>query len=54
MPKQFVPPAEWQGGHVMPTGDALMAGYYLNELLLTLLALLVQYLQLLAILEPQD
>lgn len=30
--------AEWQGGHVMPTGDALMAGYYLNELLLTLLA----------------
>jgi len=30
--------AEWQGGHVMPTGDALMSGYYLNELLLTLLA----------------
>ncbi|GAB4212295.1 MAG: DNA repair protein RecO [Rhodoferax sp.] len=30
--------AEWQGGHVMPTGDALMAGYYLNELLLRLLA----------------
>lgn len=30
--------AEWQGGHVMPTGDALMSGLYLNELLLTLLA----------------
>lgn len=30
--------AEWQGGHVMPTGDALLAGYYLNELVLTLLA----------------
>ena len=30
--------AEWQGGHVMPTGDALLSGYYLNELLLTLLA----------------
>jgi DNA repair protein RecO (recombination protein O) len=30
--------AEWQGGHVMPSGDALMSGYYLNELLLTLLA----------------
>lgn len=30
--------AEWQGGHVMPTGEALMAGYYLNELLLKLLA----------------
>jgi len=30
--------AEWQGGHVMPTGDALMSGMYLNELLLTLLA----------------
>lgn len=30
--------AEWQGGHVMPTGEALLAGYYLNELLLTLLA----------------
>lgn len=29
--------AEWQGGHVMPTGDALMSGYYLNELLLSLL-----------------
>lgn len=30
--------AEWQGGHTMPTGDALLSGYYLNELLLTLLA----------------
>ena len=30
--------AEWMGGHVMPTGDALMSGIYLNELLLTLLA----------------
>lgn len=30
--------AEWQGGHVMPGGAALMSGYYLNELLLTLLA----------------
>jgi DNA repair protein RecO (recombination protein O) len=30
--------AEWVGGQVMPTGDALMAGFYLNELLLRLLA----------------
>ena len=30
--------AEWQGGHVMPVGDALLSGYYLNELLLALLA----------------
>jgi DNA repair protein RecO (recombination protein O) len=30
--------AEWQGGHVMPSGDALLSGYYLNELLLLLLA----------------
>jgi len=30
--------AEWQGGHIMPTGDALMSGYYLNELLLALIA----------------
>ena len=29
--------AEWQGGHVMPTGDALLSGFYLNELLLRLL-----------------
>jgi DNA repair protein RecO (recombination protein O) len=30
--------AEWQGGHVMPSGEALLSGYYLNELLMTLLA----------------
>ena len=30
--------AEWVGGHIMPTGDALLAGLYLNELLLRLLA----------------
>ena len=30
--------AHWQGGHVMPTGDALMSGSYLNELLMRLLA----------------
>lgn len=30
--------AEWMGGHVMPGGEALLAGYYLNELLLLLLA----------------
>jgi DNA repair protein RecO (recombination protein O) len=30
--------AQWQGGHVMPDGEALLAGYYLNELLLKLLA----------------
>jgi DNA repair protein RecO (recombination protein O) len=30
--------AQWQGGHVMPTGDALLAGSYLNELVLRLLA----------------
>jgi DNA repair protein RecO (recombination protein O) len=30
--------AEWVGGHVMPTGDALISGYYLNELLMRLLA----------------
>ena len=29
--------AEWMGGHVMPTGDALLSGFYLNELLLRLL-----------------
>jgi DNA repair protein RecO (recombination protein O) len=29
--------AEWVGGQVMPTGDALLSGYYLNELLLRLL-----------------
>ena len=30
--------AEWMGGHVMPTGEALLSGYYINELLLRLLA----------------
>ncbi len=30
--------AEWGGGQVMPTGDALLSGYYANELLLRLLA----------------
>lgn len=30
--------AEWAGGHVMPTGEALLSGYYLNELLMRLLA----------------
>jgi len=30
--------AQYAGGHVMPAGDALLAGYYLNELLLRLMA----------------
>lgn len=30
--------AEWGGGQVMPAGDALLLGYYANELLLRLLA----------------
>ncbi|MEO7243091.1 MAG: DNA repair protein RecO [Variovorax sp.] len=30
--------AEWLGGQVMPSGDALLSGYYVNELLLRLLA----------------
>ncbi|CAM4069397.1 DNA repair protein RecO [Comamonas aquatilis] len=30
--------AEWMGGHVMPQGDALWSGMYLNELLMRLLA----------------
>jgi len=30
--------AEWVGGHIMPTGEALLSGYYINELLLRLLA----------------
>lgn len=30
--------AQWQGGHVMPTGEGLLSGYYLNELLMRLLA----------------
>jgi DNA repair protein RecO (recombination protein O) len=30
--------AEWTGGQVMPAGEALLSGYYLNELLMRLLA----------------
>ena len=30
--------AQWMGPYVMPMGEALMAGYYLNEMLLKLLA----------------
>jgi DNA repair protein RecO (recombination protein O) len=30
--------AEWSGGHIMPTGEALLSGYYANELLIRLLA----------------
>ena len=30
--------AEWIGGYVMPTGAALLSGYYVNELLMRLLA----------------
>ncbi|MBF5003264.1 DNA repair protein RecO [Diaphorobacter caeni] len=30
--------AEWVGGHIMPSGDALLSGLYLNELLMRLLA----------------
>ncbi len=30
--------AEWQGGLTMPTGDALLSGYYLNELMMKLTA----------------
>lgn len=30
--------AEWMGGHVMPTGEALISGYYVNELMMRLLA----------------
>lgn len=30
--------AEWMGGQVMPSGQALLTGYYVNELLLRLLA----------------
>ncbi len=30
--------AEWVGGQAMPGGEALLSGYYLNELLLRLLA----------------
>jgi DNA repair protein RecO (recombination protein O) len=30
--------AEWAGGHTMPSGDALLSGYYINELMMKLLA----------------
>jgi DNA repair protein RecO (recombination protein O) len=30
--------AEWQGGYAMPSGEALLSGYYINELVMTLLA----------------
>ncbi len=30
--------AHWQGGYTLPSGEALLAGYYLNELVLKLLA----------------
>ncbi len=30
--------AHWLGGHVFPRGDSLLAGFYLNELLLKLMA----------------
>ena len=30
--------AEWVGGQVMPTGDGLLSGYYINELVLRMLA----------------
>jgi len=30
--------AEWAGSHVMPAGEALLSGYYVNELLMRLLA----------------
>jgi DNA repair protein RecO (recombination protein O) len=30
--------AHWRGGHVFPRGDSLLAGFYLNELVLKLLA----------------
>jgi DNA repair protein RecO (recombination protein O) len=35
---QTLKSAEWQGGHTMPSGEALLSGYYLNELLMKLLA----------------
>lgn len=30
--------AEWAGGHTMPQGEALLSGYYANELVMRLLA----------------
>jgi DNA repair protein RecO (recombination protein O) len=35
---QTLKSAEWLGGQTMPQGDALLSGYYLNELLMKLLA----------------
>jgi DNA repair protein RecO (recombination protein O) len=53
--------AAWGGGSVMPKGDALMLGFYLNELLLRMLArdvahpeLFDIYAQTLTILATQD
>jgi DNA repair protein RecO (recombination protein O) len=30
--------AEWMGGHIMPQGEALLSGYYANELIMRMLA----------------
>ncbi|MDO5692198.1 MAG: DNA repair protein RecO [Pseudomonadota bacterium] len=53
--------AEWGGGQVMPTGDALLSGYYANELLMRLLAredahprLFDAYAQLVHVLASED
>ncbi len=53
--------AEWAGGAAMPSGGALFAGFYLNELLLRLLArddphaaLFDAYVQLLPLLAASD
>ena len=53
--------AEWAGGHVMPSGESLLSGYYLNELLMRLLAredahavLFDVYVQVVAILALSD
>ena len=53
--------ATWGGGSVMPKGEALLSGFYLNELLLRLLQrddphgeLFDIYLQTVAILATQD
>ena len=35
---QTLKEVRWLGGHVMPTGDALLSGLYLNELLMRLTA----------------
>ncbi len=53
--------AEWSGGHVMPTGEALLSGYYLNELMLRMLgrddahpALFEQYAVVVALLATPE